>query len=134
MLVPRLSDMVLATIYEGVDEAAAEHGYLTFVSNTQDEPEMCIRDRAWSARRRGGQAQDGPARGLLPIALASVYGGFFGAGLGVILTAVISITDPGNLRAIKSVSYTHLSPRFDTIAKVCKALGVRLVVQAEHPA
>ncbi|CUI91002.1 addiction module antidote protein [Achromobacter xylosoxidans] len=24
------------------------------------------------------------------------------------------------------------SPRFDTIAKVCKALGVRLVVQAEH--
>ncbi len=26
------------------------------------------------------------------------------------------------------------SPRFDTIAKVCKALGVRLVVQAEHTA
>ncbi|HWK61382.1 MAG TPA: addiction module antidote protein [Eoetvoesiella sp.] len=26
------------------------------------------------------------------------------------------------------------SPRFDTIAKVCKALGVRLVVKAEHPA
>src|SRR5690554_4322191 len=26
------------------------------------------------------------------------------------------------------------SPRFDTIAKVCKALGVRLVVQAEHSA
>lgn len=27
------------------------------------------------------------------------------------------------------------SPRFDTIVKVCKALGVRLVVQAEqHPA
>ena len=25
------------------------------------------------------------------------------------------------------------SPRFDTIAKVCKALGVRLVVQAEYP-
>lgn len=24
------------------------------------------------------------------------------------------------------------SPRFDTIAKVCKALGVRLVVQPEH--
>ncbi|WP_454673705.1 LacI family DNA-binding transcriptional regulator [Achromobacter pestifer] len=38
VLVPRLSDMVLATIYEGIDEAAAEHGYLTFVSNTQDEP------------------------------------------------------------------------------------------------
>jgi probable addiction module antidote protein len=26
------------------------------------------------------------------------------------------------------------SPRFDTFAKVCKALGVRLVVQAVHPA
>ena len=39
VLVPRLSDMVLATIYEGVDEAAAEHGYLTFVSNTQDQPD-----------------------------------------------------------------------------------------------
>lgn len=39
VLVPRLSDMVLATIYEGIDEAAAEHGYLTFVSNTQDVPE-----------------------------------------------------------------------------------------------
>ena len=26
------------------------------------------------------------------------------------------------------------SPRFDTIAKVCKALGVRIVVQAKHPA
>lgn len=26
------------------------------------------------------------------------------------------------------------SPRFGTIAKVCKALGVRLVVQAKHPA
>ncbi|HEX7388136.1 MAG TPA: addiction module antidote protein [Castellaniella sp.] len=24
------------------------------------------------------------------------------------------------------------SPRFDTIAKVCKALGVRLLVQADH--
>ena len=26
----------------------------------------------------------------------------------------------------------NASPRFDTIAKVCKALGVRLVVQPEH--
>ena len=26
------------------------------------------------------------------------------------------------------------SPRFDTIAKVCKALGVRIVVQVENPA
>ncbi|AMG35801.1 sulfite exporter TauE/SafE family protein [Achromobacter xylosoxidans] len=72
--------------------------------------------QAWSARRRGGQAQDGPARGLLPIALASVYGGFFGAGLGVILTAVISITDPGNLRAIKSLK--NLLATFVTAAAI----------------
>jgi probable addiction module antidote protein len=26
------------------------------------------------------------------------------------------------------------SPRFDMIAKVCKALGVRIDVRAEHPA
>ncbi|MEU0811463.1 substrate-binding domain-containing protein [Streptomyces sp. NPDC005970] len=39
MLVPRLSDIVLATIYEGVEEAAAEHGLSTFVANTGDNPE-----------------------------------------------------------------------------------------------
>ncbi|SEH01147.1 LacI family transcriptional regulator [Nonomuraea solani] len=39
VLVPRLSDMVLATIYEGVEEAAAEHGLSTFVANTRDIPE-----------------------------------------------------------------------------------------------
>ncbi|MEV0390111.1 substrate-binding domain-containing protein [Nonomuraea sp. NPDC050643] len=39
VLVPRLSDVVLATIYEGVEEAAAEHGLSTFVANTRDIPE-----------------------------------------------------------------------------------------------
>ncbi len=39
VLVPRLSDLVLATIYEGIDEAAAEHGLSTFVTNTLDVPE-----------------------------------------------------------------------------------------------
>ncbi|WP_262704671.1 MULTISPECIES: LacI family DNA-binding transcriptional regulator [Streptomyces] len=39
VLVPRLSDMVLATIYEGIEEAAAEHGLSTFVANTGDRPE-----------------------------------------------------------------------------------------------
>ncbi len=53
---------------------------------------------------------------MLPIALASVYGGFFGAGLGVILTAVISITDPGNLRAIKSLK--NLLATFVTAAAI----------------
>ena len=65
--------------------------------------------------RAGAQAQD-RARGVVPIALASVYGGFFGAGLGVILTAVISITDPGNLRAIKSLK--NLLATFVTAAAI----------------
>ncbi|MEV0623653.1 substrate-binding domain-containing protein [Nonomuraea sp. NPDC050404] len=39
VLVPRLSDLVLATIYEGIEEAAAEHGLSTFVANTRDNPD-----------------------------------------------------------------------------------------------
>ncbi|HBL7014994.1 MULTISPECIES: LacI family DNA-binding transcriptional regulator [Serratia] len=38
VLVPRLSDLVLATIYEGIDEAAAKNRISTFVSNTHDRP------------------------------------------------------------------------------------------------
>jgi LacI family transcriptional regulator len=40
VLVPRLSDIVLATIYEGIEEAAAEHGLSTFVTNTRDLPSV----------------------------------------------------------------------------------------------
>lgn len=39
VIVPRLQDYVLATMYEGVDEAATEHGYFTVVSNSLDEAE-----------------------------------------------------------------------------------------------
>ncbi|HEX2133657.1 MAG TPA: LacI family DNA-binding transcriptional regulator [Actinophytocola sp.] len=38
VLVPRLSDVVLATIYEGVEDAAARHGLATFVMNSYDRP------------------------------------------------------------------------------------------------
>ncbi|MDE1168626.1 MAG: LacI family DNA-binding transcriptional regulator [Pseudomonas sp.] len=38
VLMPKLSDLVMATIYEGIDEAADEAGYVTFVSNTVDNP------------------------------------------------------------------------------------------------
>jgi len=38
VLVPRLSDLVLATIYEGIDDAAGSAGYQTFVANTHDDP------------------------------------------------------------------------------------------------
>jgi LacI family transcriptional regulator len=38
VLVPRLADIVLATIYEGVEEAASTLGYSTFVTNSLDDP------------------------------------------------------------------------------------------------
>jgi LacI family transcriptional regulator len=38
VLVPRLVDIVLATIYEGIEEASASFGYSTFVANTGDTP------------------------------------------------------------------------------------------------
>lgn len=40
VLVPRLQDFVLATIYEGIDEAASERGISTFVTNSLDDPEQ----------------------------------------------------------------------------------------------
>jgi len=51
-----------------------------------------------------GQSHGGtPNRGAGVVALASIYGGFFGAGLGIILTAVLSITEPGDIRSIKAL-------------------------------
>jgi LacI family transcriptional regulator len=38
-IVPRLSDLVLAIMYEGVEEAAAEINYSAFVMNSRDDPE-----------------------------------------------------------------------------------------------
>jgi LacI family transcriptional regulator len=39
VIVPRLSDLVLAIMYEGIEEAAAELGYSTFVMNSGDDSE-----------------------------------------------------------------------------------------------
>jgi LacI family transcriptional regulator len=39
VLVPQLADLVLALIYEGVEAAASDLGYGTFVTNTHDDPE-----------------------------------------------------------------------------------------------
>lgn len=39
VLVPRLSDVVLATVYEGIESGAAERGLTAFVANTQDSPD-----------------------------------------------------------------------------------------------
>ncbi len=40
VLVPRLQDFVLATVYEGIEEAAAEHDISTFVTNSFDRPDF----------------------------------------------------------------------------------------------
>lgn len=40
VIVPRLSDLVLAIMYEGIEEAAAEANYSTFVMNSRDDPDM----------------------------------------------------------------------------------------------
>lgn len=40
VIVPRLQDYVLSTIYEGIDEAATTHGCLTVVSNSLDDAEL----------------------------------------------------------------------------------------------
>ncbi|WP_127783009.1 LacI family DNA-binding transcriptional regulator [Rhodococcus sp. X156] len=38
VLVPRLTDTVLAAVYDAVEETANRAGYATFVSNTRDDP------------------------------------------------------------------------------------------------
>ncbi len=45
VIVPRLSDLVLATMFEGMEEEAAEAGYSTFVMNSHDD-EALQRDKA----------------------------------------------------------------------------------------
>jgi len=51
---------------------------------------------------RARSTGDHPAWWELPaLFAAAVYGGFFGAGLGVILTAVVALTEGGDLRTVK---------------------------------
>lgn len=57
---------------------------------------------AWAEARRG-DAEPSHGLGLSVLSLSSIYGGFFGAGLGVILTAVLSIADPDDIRRVKAL-------------------------------
>ena len=52
VLVPRVSDLVLATIYEGIQEEAAEHDLQSFVLSTFDDAETHNRALATLERRR----------------------------------------------------------------------------------
>lgn len=55
VLVPRLTDLVLATIYQGIEEAARERGYNVFVANSGDDPvERVDRAEMLIARRVDG--------------------------------------------------------------------------------
>ncbi|GAA0345846.1 substrate-binding domain-containing protein [Actinoallomurus spadix] len=55
VLVPRLSDLVLSTIYEGIDEAAGERGLTTIAANSLDDDETRrTRTKMLLARRVDG--------------------------------------------------------------------------------
>jgi LacI family transcriptional regulator len=55
VLVPQLADLVLALVYEGIEEAAAERGLSTFVMNTRDdEPTQRARTELAIGRRVDG--------------------------------------------------------------------------------
>ncbi|MGY3445089.1 MULTISPECIES: sulfite exporter TauE/SafE family protein [unclassified Bradyrhizobium] len=57
----------------------------------------------WSIGHQTEAALPSTGASSTVLGLACVYGGFFGAGLGVILTAVLSITEPNDIRAIKAL-------------------------------
>jgi len=50
--------------------------------------------RAWLTRREGGHAE---AWAIVPIGLAAVYGGYFGAGMGVMVLAALAVVFGDNL-------------------------------------
>jgi len=50
-------------------------------------------------RRRG--AEISRTGGLATLTCAAVYGGFFGAALGIILTAVLALAEPDDIRKVK---------------------------------
>lgn len=58
------------------------------------------RIQARAARRREGAAPNA-LTGTAALAAVSVYGGFFGAGLGVMLSALLAIEDPDDIRRVK---------------------------------
>ncbi|MER6738824.1 LacI family DNA-binding transcriptional regulator [Streptomyces puniciscabiei] len=49
VLFPRLSEIEVTTIYEGIEEEATEHGLSAFVTNTHDDPAVQRERLAWSS-------------------------------------------------------------------------------------
>jgi uncharacterized membrane protein YfcA len=83
---------------------------------------LAPRFQAWTTRHHASDSFL-PARvSATLLGTACVYGGFFGAGLGVILTAVLSITEPNDIRAIKALKNLLAS---------CVALSATIIFIAE---
>lgn len=61
--------------------------------------------RRWLQRRAAARTHAGRATGLtaLPIGLAAVYGGYFGAGLGVIMLATLGVTVDDTLTRLNAL-------------------------------
>ena len=59
--------------------------------------------RNWVKKRQGEHAAAAEAWAMLPVGLASVYGGYFGAGLSVIVLAVLGLTLNDNLTRLNAL-------------------------------
>jgi len=61
--------------------------------------------RGWLTRRSKGDQSPAasPWRGVAPVVLSTVYGGYFGAGLGVVVLAVLGLTDDDSLTRLNAV-------------------------------
>ncbi len=52
VIVPRISDLVLAFIYEGIEQTALDHSYFTFVTNSYNDPQTQLKQIRTAQRRR----------------------------------------------------------------------------------
>lgn len=59
--------------------------------------------RNWVKKRQGEHAAASEAWAMLPVGLASVYGGYFGAGLSVIVLAVLGLALTDNLTRLNAL-------------------------------
>jgi uncharacterized membrane protein YfcA len=59
--------------------------------------------RNWVKKRQGEHAATSEAWAMLPVGLASVYGGYFGAGLSVIVLAVLGLVLTDNLTRLNAL-------------------------------
>ena len=59
--------------------------------------------RNWVKKRQGEHAAASETWAMLPVGLASVYGGYFGAGLSVIVLAVLGLTLNDNLTRLNAL-------------------------------